>query len=86
MAVGLATVVAVNVSAEVDAASVFPSVAGAPRTPKNAKVTSSGFSTHVAVAPVPVKVPLAQTPFAGRQQALPIEVDGDLGLVMGMCR
>jgi len=65
LAVGLATVVAVNVSAEVDAASVFPSVAGAPRTPKNAKVTSSGFSTHIGVAPVPVKVPLAQTPFAG---------------------
>src|SRR2546425_8005809 len=77
-AVGLGTVVAVNVSAEVDAASVVPSVAGAPLTPKNAKVTSSGVSTHLAAVPVPVNVPLAQTPFAGTccSQGRPLALSG----------
>src|ERR1700704_845939 len=68
-AVGFGTVVAVNVSADVEAASVAASLTGGvfvvPRTPKNAEVTSTGSSTHLAAVPVPVNLLFTQTPFAG---------------------
>src|SRR5437016_5256023 len=82
LAVGLGTLVAVNVSAEVEAvsgpASLTGGVAVVPRTPKKAKVTSTGVSTHLAAVPVPVNVPLAQTPFAGTccSQGRPLALSG----------